>query len=535
MNLRFVCFIAMKSIVQMFLIQCVMAYKDRCPQFIERYLHINYTITRGKCSEETPLHCLLKDNTETLKQSYYKNCKSWDWVSKGFYPVLRGKYIDYEKCEAEKYQPFNFLSNENHRCYFVKSYCAEEGQIEHMIGDEASDRTCKCDYTKQYAFHTIPRNKVFCIPSEEECTCFKKTCPTNQTMNEDYECVDTLVHTTQTVYSINLTALIPIDDFDVITVSDISMWKTDYFRIRFYLQIMLSGIILSNIIFAMYSFIYVAHLDLEKVHDIKVAIPVVVDEKRMEKSSASKEVKQEITTSTSEEQIVKPDTSIDILLLIDKIGSLQLADQQFPKPEKSNDIDAQKEKIPVCETLTLPNDVDGQSDEYSESKRHLKKLNQTDIIILHVEDNVCLKKTNDTENTDSAEGLQSFKDHLHTLAEEWGYNYIEINYFEDIFRWCNNNNKIRFTDVMDKCKLIFFYMSEHFLPVKLKRYGLSETSVNFALKALDDFPKLKIVCATEEGKLYKKDHEIHLDYCKYKKSKDVDLYENTLIEIFENL
>lgn len=98
--------------------------------------------------------------------------------------MLRGKYIDYEKCEAEKYQPFNFLSNENHRCYFVKSYCAEEGQIEHMIGDEASDRTCKCDYTKQYAFHTIPRNKVFCIPSEEECTCFKKTCPTNQTMNE---------------------------------------------------------------------------------------------------------------------------------------------------------------------------------------------------------------------------------------------------------------------------------------------------------------------------------------------------------------
>ncbi|CAG2212488.1 unnamed protein product, partial [Mytilus edulis] len=251
MNLRFVCFLAMQLIVQMFLIQCVMAYKDRCPQFIERYLHINYTLTLGKCSEENPFHCLLKDDTETLKQSYYKNCKSWDWVSKGFHPVLRGKYIDYEKCEAERYQPFNFLSNVNHQCYFVKSYCAEEGQIEHMIGDETSDRTCKCDYTNQYAFHTIPRNKMFCIPSEEEIRihayngiCF------------EYECVDTLVHTTQTAYSINLTALIPIDDFDVIAVSDISMWKTDYFRIRFYLQIMLSGIILSNIIFAMYSFIY---------------------------------------------------------------------------------------------------------------------------------------------------------------------------------------------------------------------------------------------------------------------------------------
>lgn len=72
----------------MFLIQCVMAYKDRCPQFVERYLLVNYTLTRGKCSEENPFHCLLKDNTDTLKQSYYKNCKSWDWVSKGMHVVL---------------------------------------------------------------------------------------------------------------------------------------------------------------------------------------------------------------------------------------------------------------------------------------------------------------------------------------------------------------------------------------------------------------------------------------------------------------
>ncbi|VDI61620.1 Hypothetical predicted protein [Mytilus galloprovincialis] len=499
---------------QVILFQCVMAYQDRCPKFIERYLHIYYTLTIGKCSEENPFHCILKDNTETLKQSYYKNCKSWDWVSKGFYPVLRGEYIDYEKCEAERYQPFNFLSNVNHQCYFVKSYCAEEGQIEHMIGNESSDRTCKCDYTKRYAFHTIPRNKVFCIPSEEECTCFKKTCPTNQTMNGEYECVDTLVHTSQTVYSINVTALIPIDDFDEVAVSDIYMWKIDYFRIRFYLHIMLSGIILSSIIFAIYSFIYVAHRDFEKDHDIKVAIP---------------------ENTTVAELIVKPDTTIDILMLTDQIGFLQIADRQSPKPEKSIDINAQKEKLLVCETLTLPDDVDRKSNEYSESERHLKKMNQTDIIILHVEDNVCLKKTNDMEITDSTESLQSFKDHLLTLADEWGYNYIEINFFEDIFRWCNNNHKIRFTDVMDKCKLVFVYMSDHFLPGKLKRYGLSESSVQFALKALDDFPKVKIVCACEQDKLSEKDHKIHLDYCKYKRSKDVDLYENILREIIENL
>lgn len=56
---------------------------------------------------------------------------------------------------------------------------------------------------------------------------------------------------------------------------------------------------------------------------------------------------------------------------------LIILDQQSPKPEKSNDIDAQKEKLPVCETLTLPDDVDRKSDEYSESERHLKKINQT--------------------------------------------------------------------------------------------------------------------------------------------------------------
>ncbi|XP_052057707.1 uncharacterized protein LOC127698339 [Mytilus californianus] len=519
--------------IQIFLFQCVMAYQDRCSQFIERYLRINYTLTRGECSEENPFHCLLKDNTETLKQSYYKNCKSWDWVSKGFHPVLRGKYIDYEKCQADRYQPFNFLSHENHQCYFVKSYCADEGQIEHRIGDETSDRTCKCDYTRRYAFHTIPRNKVFCIPSEEECTCFKKTCPTSQMMNEDYECVDSLVHSNQTEYSRNVTAVILIDDFDVISVSEISMWKTENFRIRFYLQIMLSGIILSNIIFTMYSFIYVAHRDLEKGHDFKVAIPVVVDENRVEKSSDSKEVKQGNTTVA--EKIVPPDTSIDILLLTDNFGSLQLADSQSPKPEKSDDIDARKGKISVCETLNLPQDVDRTSDEYSKSKRYLKAMKNTDIVVLHVEDNISLKETNNMENTDSVESLQSFKDHLQTLADEWGYNHIKINFFEDVFVWCNYNNKISFTDVMDKCGMIFFYMSKKFLPGKLKRYGLSESSVNFALKALNDFPKVKIVCAYEQCKLYKKDFEIHLDYCKYKKSKDEDLYESTLREIFEKL
>ncbi|CAC5420831.1 unnamed protein product [Mytilus coruscus] len=324
----------------------------------------------------------------------------------------------------------------------------------------------------------------------------------NQTMN--YECVDTLLHTNQTVCSRNVTAVILIEDFNEISVSEISMWKTENF---------------------------IAHRDLEKGHNIREVIPV--DENRVEKSSDSKEVKQGKTTV--EDNIVSPDTNIDILLLTDTFGSLQLADLQSPKPEKSNDIDARKEKISVYETPNLPNDVDRTSDEYSKSERYLKAMKHTDIVVLHVEDNICLKETNNVENMDSAESLQNFKDHLKTLADEWGYNHIKINFFEDVFVWCNHNNKISFTDVMNKCGMIFFYMSKNFLPGKLRRYGLSESGVKFALKYLNDFPKVKTVRVCEQCKLYEKGFEIHLDYCKYKKSKDVDLYESTLREIFEKL
>ncbi|CAC5409106.1 unnamed protein product [Mytilus coruscus] len=79
---------------------------------------------------------------------------------------------------------------------------------------------------------------------------------------------------------------------------------------------------------------------------------------------------------------------------------------------KSNDIDARKEKISVCETHNLPHDVDRTSGEYSKSKRYLKAMNHTGIVVFHVED--CLKEINNVENTDSAESLQSFKDHLQT-------------------------------------------------------------------------------------------------------------------------
>ncbi|OPL20833.1 hypothetical protein AM593_08793, partial [Mytilus galloprovincialis] len=195
---------------------------------------------------------------------------------------------------------------------------------------------------------------------------------------------------------------------------------------------------------------------------------------------------------------------------------------QSPKPEKSKDVVPEIDKILVYETPYLPHDIDRPSDEYS-------------IVVLHVEDNIRSTETNNIEHTESAETLQSFMEHLKTQADEWGYSHIKINFFEDLFYWCNPIDKILFTDVLEKCDMIFVFMSDNFRPGKLKRYGLPESSVNFALKTSNDFPTVKTVGACDQCKLYAKDFDFHLNYSSYKNSKDIDLYERTLREIYENL
>lgn len=54
--------------------------------------------------------------------------------------------------------------------------CDDEGQIIHNPGSPSTDTACRCDYTKGYAFISSPANRCFCIPSEEDCSCFRVTC-----------------------------------------------------------------------------------------------------------------------------------------------------------------------------------------------------------------------------------------------------------------------------------------------------------------------------------------------------------------------
>lgn len=86
--------------------------------------------------------------------------------------MFNPKNFDRAKCNAERYQPIPFASNRTD-CIFQKSSCNEEGQVvcKHMSLDE--DVACGCDYTKGYTFVTNTTNPCYCIPSIEDCSCFK--------------------------------------------------------------------------------------------------------------------------------------------------------------------------------------------------------------------------------------------------------------------------------------------------------------------------------------------------------------------------
>ena len=79
-------------------------------------------------------------------------------------------------CNDTRYQPIKFVTNGNSDCIFRKSLCTEEGQILFTNGTTETDSTCRCDYIQGYAFVAVPRNKCSCLPSDEDCSCYKKKC-----------------------------------------------------------------------------------------------------------------------------------------------------------------------------------------------------------------------------------------------------------------------------------------------------------------------------------------------------------------------
>lgn len=157
----------------------VTLYEIRCPGRSEQRLLSN------RCPNPIQFHCLL-----SAADGVYKwECRNREWVIKGNYPVRRGfrQYIDYESCPIDRYQPFLFWSNEDHQCNMLKSLCSEEGQVPCDNGTTTSDKRCNCDTASGYDFAVPPKNKCFCVPSEEDCSCRRKSCNETNRQNTGKE------------------------------------------------------------------------------------------------------------------------------------------------------------------------------------------------------------------------------------------------------------------------------------------------------------------------------------------------------------
>ncbi|CAC5405642.1 SRP54 [Mytilus coruscus] len=140
------------------------------------------------CNASTPIfHCAW----DLFSKQYEMKClRKPILIRIGNRPTIQGG-LHYGPCSEDRYQPFHIVSNRTVDCWYLKNNCMEEGQVlcDNRTGD--LDRTCRCDYTKGYAFVQSPKNNFSCIPSEEDCSCYKKICRNGiHSLNPEYDCVD---------------------------------------------------------------------------------------------------------------------------------------------------------------------------------------------------------------------------------------------------------------------------------------------------------------------------------------------------------
>lgn len=130
-------------------------------------------------------HCL-----EIANGMYFWNCSDIKRIPAGEYPVLDSFSfnINSKQCPLNAFQPRPMFSNTDFHCVLEKSKCTEEGSITRSLGTTSEDVKCSCDYTRGYAFQTAPVNECYCIPSQEDCSCYLKKCNESYILNQDYQC-----------------------------------------------------------------------------------------------------------------------------------------------------------------------------------------------------------------------------------------------------------------------------------------------------------------------------------------------------------
>ncbi|CAC5408762.1 unnamed protein product [Mytilus coruscus] len=157
----------------------VKTYNLKCPSQAHWKLR-----AQVKCNSTLKYFCLYNN----VAEKYVEGCNGPDWDRKGSKRIYAGDFSR-EKCIQKRFQPFIFWTNGSvSDCIFVKSVCSAEGQVVYRDNSTKDDRACQCDYEKNYAFIKTPRKFCFCIPTEEDCSCYIKSCPIDYTLSADYKC-----------------------------------------------------------------------------------------------------------------------------------------------------------------------------------------------------------------------------------------------------------------------------------------------------------------------------------------------------------
>ncbi|XP_071142530.1 uncharacterized protein [Mytilus edulis] len=152
-------------------------YDLKCPSKAEWRLKGNIS-----CSSEDKYVCLFN----LLEEKYMENCSGSDQSSIGSKPVFQPLF-NLAVCDSGKYQPIVFTTHGNSDCIYSKSKCADEGQLVFSNDSSSADTACRCDFTQGYAFVKRPKNRCFCNPSDEDCSCYRSTCTK---LSADYKCVN---------------------------------------------------------------------------------------------------------------------------------------------------------------------------------------------------------------------------------------------------------------------------------------------------------------------------------------------------------
>ncbi|CAG2244763.1 unnamed protein product [Mytilus edulis] len=143
------------------------AYTLNCPVLSQWTTRAN-----GMCNISNRYHCLYDAN----KKQNMEACRDGPKFEAPGYKIQIIGSFERVPCANDRFQPITFWTNSN-LCKFGKSVCTDEGQVLFSLGTAKTDSTCRCDYTKGYDFVVRPKSSCFCFPSEEDCSCYIRNCP----------------------------------------------------------------------------------------------------------------------------------------------------------------------------------------------------------------------------------------------------------------------------------------------------------------------------------------------------------------------